>query len=244
MGIRIHKSIGYGIMDFKGKKDSRFTTTIFGDMWQDENPTVGDLFEWSEKNIEAIAEASKIDFDRGIENLSTKEKVKFYLTPYSKEDLKKRLKDFVIYDEECGKKNVMLFQPFNSSHWSRYDNIIDYVESGKEPINRASVLKNAWSGIWPYSGGMVRFRGTPTIFNKSEVYLSGKMDASTYSMLTGQWARKIKPYASKAMLKDLKQNWRCRIPTEITAMLLYFGLVKDVKTFINDLKPMVYTYWG
>ncbi len=249
MGIRIHKVMGYGITNFKGEKDPRFTPKFFDNEWQEDDSTVEDLLKWALKNPKPILEAGGADFsmlkymlEKGYKESDI---VKSELLAYTPEVRKQSLVSCVTYEEEFGLKNVVVFQPYNmAKNWKRYDDDIDYAEASRIHVNNINKLKDCWSGLYPHNANMYRFRGEPVAGWDDEHYLKGVLGVSEYSIRVGYWDRKIKPIAPPDILKDLKENWRCSIPVEITANLLYLGIVKDVKSFINELRPMVYTYWG
>lgn len=253
MGIRIHKVLGYGITDYKGKKDPRFSEAFKNYEWRESEITVEKLIEWLKANPKEMIDICSIDGGHMTAYYKQQKKtdaeiVASMLSIYDKSNLKIDIQDCVTHQDEYGLKKVIVFQPFNElENWSHFDDMIDYEEAGGLAKNKVKLLKNSWSGLYPWSGNMYRFRGEP--FKDydgmdSSGYYKGIMSASQFSMLVGRWDKKTKPYGSSKMIEDLTSNWRCKIPAEIVAVLLRLGIVNDVKSFINELRPMIYTYWS
>ena len=256
MGIRIHKCIGYGVLDFKGDKDSRFKPHMFDyDYMEDKNISLKELDKWASDNWEECLGVCKTDLASGF---------RYDINdPKDKETLKKHmLGDLGIYpninnisvsdgivipNDDYGKKNVLYLRPPSHENWERYDDIIDHCENGEGTLgnkDKAKVLKNSWCGIWPYSIGMVRFRGKAIEGSRGgRDYNQGSMGPSEYSQLTGRWSRKAPPIASGELLEDFQNNWRMHIPTELIIMLQYLDICVDLKTFLGELKPIIYEYW-
>ena len=75
-------------------------------------------------------------------------------------------------------------------------------------------------------------------------YERGMIDTQTYTYLCGLGhMHKFKPLAKGVLLEDLTNNWRPMVPVEIHAQLLLLGFVKDVPSFVDELRPMLYVYW-
>jgi hypothetical protein len=63
-------------------------------------------------------------------------------------------------------------------------------------------------------------------------------------MLVGLWDKGLPAIGSGEALVDLLNNWRCRIPVEVYAQLMVLGFIKDVRAFVDELRPMLYVNWG
>lgn len=247
MGLRIHRYLGYGIADYKGKNDPRFTPKYAEMEWSYAHATVNDLMAWAEKNAAKVIDACAMDNAWAMySKYSDKDNVKSLLTLYQPENINVAISRCVTQGGEIGLKKVILFQPFNEvEEWSHYDDMLDYLESGKVARAKVNFLKeSAWSGIYPWTGSMYRFRGEPVSTYNDKDYVKGVLNVTHFSQLVGYWDKKLKPHGKPEVIEDLKNNWRCSIPAEIVAVLLYLDIVKDVKSFINDLRPMIYTYWS
>jgi hypothetical protein len=228
MGIRIHKSIGYGITDWKREKDPRFTSKMFDDGWGDDL-NLKDLIKWVEDkdNLKLIMKAAKKE---RLDSLISKIQLKTF--EKSPQDVNSN----IIYHPESGP--VILFQPFpHTGTWSRYDDLIDYYEAGTDSRSKVQQPKSLRSGIYPYEGYLVRFRGKP-LDGGSKKYKEGRLDSFVFHHLLED------DETDKALVEDLKNNWRPSIPVSIHALLLYTGIVKDVASFVDELRPMIYTHWS
>jgi hypothetical protein len=228
MGIRIHKSIGYGITDWKREKDSRFTSKMFDDEW-DEDLNLKDLVKWVENkdNLKLIMKAAKKERHEPVI-------AKIQLKTFEKSP--SDVRSNIVYHSEFGK--VILFQPFpHTEEWSRYDDLIDYYEAGIDTLSKVQQPKSLRSGIHPYEGFLVRFRGKPLDVGPNR-YKQGRLDSFVFHHLLED------PSTDKALVEDLKNNWRPSIPVSIHALLLYTGIVKDVASFVDELRPMIYTHWS
>lgn len=106
MGIRIHKSLGYGL-DMSG-----FDYKITNDVLENE--------KWF-KDLKTFFQDNDPDDYR-------MEKMYLKLYENNKQD-QKYLYDHVIHDSEFGLENFIQFIPIGHAHyWKRYDDIIDYYE--------------------------------------------------------------------------------------------------------------------
>jgi hypothetical protein len=70
------------------------------------------------------------------------------------------------------------------------------------------------------------------------------MEAGEYNRLVGRWDRKQRPLAEESLLEHLLQNFRQTVPDAVILYLAWTGAFRDVAAFVNDLRPMIYTYWG
>jgi hypothetical protein len=271
MGIRINKVIGYGLDDIKTKEmridDPRFKVDIWDDDFHNDvmSRTEVEFYEWVGDNKQSIYDISPMDFNdpddilafnfrkMGIEE-HKKEHPDYKINCTQCRKLKKRrIYEQIDFDPEFGLDNVMVFMPFDHGGWKRYDDIIDYVE---EDCGGAPRYKHiSWSGIWPYSSSMIRYGDDCSfdmkIFDEQRVpdfikseFEKGKMSPSNYSHLTGRWDEKQDPWAKGELLDDLNNNWRCKIPGDIIAMIAYMDIFENPQEVINQLRPMLYVYWA
>ena len=271
MGIRVHKQIGYGVADVKWKKkgkygwqlnDPRFDLEKYETLWDREkewNLKAPEFIEWIDGHKKEIADVAGIDLVVRDRKDSEALLSNFYLLqswinekkdhPIYKKICKRTISETYTFDYEYAKKEVFHMMPLSSYDWRRYDNIIDYCEEGRfhKSKNRYKFL--GWGGIYPYLSHMTRFKGeTPSEVDKlngwySEKIKEGILEPANYSMLVGDWDKR-ESIAKGEVLKDLKENWRSRIPLEIHAQLLLLGFIKDVKSFVNEMRPMLYVHWG
>ncbi len=256
MGIRINKKIGYGITDFKGKDDSRVKPEFFDYDWSygENDLKYKDFVEWCRKNAEDLVKKYSDEM-----TVSPDEKFTDYVKiiddnihPFlnsEDKDYNPRISETISFDSESKYRDrVILFQPLcEVKTWSRHDDTIDYEEAGRFAKNK--VTKISRSGIFPFSGGpMIRYKGKPVegylgmLYNEKG-YIKGALDISDFSMASGRWDKKGTGKACEPIMKELNENWRCRIPFEIVAQMECINIFTDVKSLLNDLKPICYTYW-
>ena len=248
MGSRIHKAIGYGISALKCKENNSTDPRIdwvkfysrknmdmkaFALWMQDHKNEIMALYSREYQDMYPLHD--DFDFRLEIQTLNALEEGK---AP--------RLNECIIQGSEG---RVLMFVPPEYHHeWFRYDNAIDYVESDgrtqakklrtggfPEPNQRSVMREPAGSfvetGDWVYPSENCDELG-PTL-----------LDAGRYAQLTGTWDHKLPAIAKGKFLQHLKQDFRPRVPLPVLALVLSLECVHDPAAFIDDLRPMVYTYW-
>lgn len=135
MGIRIHKSLGYGLDLSK----------VEGLDYEKLHESISDFSELSnEETYQKLYDGIK-EFDpddKTLEALFLK-LCNRKVVPYN----------HVIYDEEFGEKNLLQFIPAESKSWHRYDDILDYYEySNRYGWDEGLETKIDWldEPIYPY----------------------------------------------------------------------------------------------
>lgn len=259
MGIRIHKCIGWGLTDVESSdyhiKDPRFNPEVTGyDWWEDEDKRNAAFIEWiadkdnqvkaselmcrangddvkDEKKFGAEAfRVMNLDFDllRAAKNWSEgkKDEVKF--------------ERGIEYHGEYGLANVCVFKPIFDpfKKYFRWDDLIDYYEAGTDTSNKVQLLTNR-CGIYPYVG-MLRIPGT----KQSHEKFGSHMDPAMYNRLTGLWGESQPPLVQGEYLDDLLKNYRPRIHPAVMIYTHFIGIFVDWEKTIQQLRPMIYTYWG
>jgi len=93
---------------------------------------------------------------------------------------------------------------------------------------------------------MIRFRDPkPGVVPPSKKDDLLTMDASAYSQLVGWWDKKQKPLVQGEALRHFLEDYRPVLPIDVTAVLWFMrDAFKDVDSFVNELRPMIYVYWG
>ena len=230
MGIRIHKYLGYGLVDVK---------TIEGKIVDDRFNLLGYL----------LSEDRDYDEIWNIEGFSIyyknfAEHPFIYLPTFKKWNLY----DSVIQNTEYGIKNVFMIVPPGHNDWKRVDDIIDYTEENrtkKGPINRFEVYD---CGIWPYQSSYIDLRT-----GEKENRLAQEF---WFHYRSRQQERKIKTrkmhwdlcsnYASRLGFKTVSEateNLIPEVPEIVQLLCKYLCLFNDDETILH-LKPMMYIYWG
>lgn len=234
MGIRIHKCIGYGLNDFKGKSDPRINPLGY----------LGEDIGWEDKDETWTKEGFYTYYKNHIEFAIYWDYVQKYFEVY----------DSVIFDDEYGMKNVLLISPSFFKSWQRYDDIIDYVEAEKGSVNSCKVLTY---GIWPYNGIYTDLRTYEELKDNKDLkefkhtlareflysYNSSKCTSRKQKKMFLEYAHL---YATKLGFNDIEtalKNIVPSVPEEIELLCKWLMLFNDDNT-IKELKPMIYTYWG
>ncbi len=242
MGIRIHKKIGYGVLDIKtidGKVDDpRFDYEKYTD--NDEGRyDLKKYLKYLKSNEQRILEIANNEwFNYGpdltfmIDDLEKALKKSFYFTSP------------ITYEAEFGLENVLLVQRPGDESWSRYDNIIDYYENSHDP--KVKVLNG--NGIYPYDYGKKRLR-PPSECAISEAIIKAKVsrdffDGNELKRLGGHVERM---FAGTKMEDHYKNDWRPIIPIDILAYIDFLDCFNDPfgeNGIVNSLRPMIYSYWS
>lgn len=137
MGIRIHKSMGYGI-DFNA-----FGMDVDLDRLRD--------FDFIENKLEKLINDEFVE--RGEKMLRDSSEIMFKLQRQEKIGLYEN----VVYDTEGGDPNILQIVPFSSTKlWKRYSDDIDHVEWGLNhpEWNMEPEVKWIDSPLYPYIGLM------------------------------------------------------------------------------------------
>lgn len=288
MGVRVHKIIGYGLTDIKHRKgvvkDPRINMDRIDalryaeDRDDSEEFTVAKFYKWVICNRRRLVQISRSEglgrtvrdhhCDEGLFLMHYLPRQPRYRGPARFQYLAKKdlsFHDIVTHDEECH-PNIMVFQPFTCAKaWSRYDDIIDYVEETSQYDSRDRYRDlSPLSGIYPYIGDMIRFREPDekliaalrelgkgsarcTQINVDSEGLPLRLDGGLYNQLVGRWDKKQPPLAKKELLDHLLNDWRPRLPLELVWILTYMsdkGCFNDVEAIKNSLRPMLFVYWS
>jgi hypothetical protein len=116
-----------------------------------------------------------------------------------------------------------------------------------------SRVKKLRHGIYPWGGAMIRFRLPKNPIARDGLSSFGKrfdehgplyLEGGTYAELVGTWDKKLAPFAKGYTLQHLREDFRPTLPFNILALLMWSGIAKDPASFVNDLRPMIYTYWS
>jgi len=237
MGIRINKTLGYGIADVKTNKDGeiidkRFTKDFIKNKWEVSEGFADWVKKYRKEAVIMLTAFLGVDPHHANFHLQI-------LTngSYGKDALEGNV---LHYDSEFGLGNVMLLTPPEGKEWHRHDDIIDYVESETaEPIYTDLFLEKHRCGIYPYEG-MMLIPGRKNLIPKN----NGTMASQDYNLLLGRWNKDLPAYTKdKKLLKHLKEDWVPKIPETVLLFSLYARMFVNPMT-IYEFHPMIYTYWG
>lgn len=270
MGIRVHKSLGYGVDNIKCIKKGQGSYSVMGDPRIDREKfdalhdkahemEDAEVLRWLKKEKDdLVAFHAKHNPGRVVDKDNDYYEFDWKFLYQSLEQAHKAKKldlDFggsIIHQGEYGIPEVLQFVPPTCPSWKRYDDTIDYHEETyirKEgQINWYKFLK--CSGIYPWSGRMIRFRDPkPGIMKEGATKADDDalkiLDATTYSQLIGWWDPKQEPAAKGEFLKHLKEDYRPSFPIDLM-MILWFmrEAFRSIDDFVNELRPMIYVHWG
>lgn len=273
MGIRVNKVIGYGVKNLKPDdpridweelhhsehREKRGDTDMSQFIrWLGTKKVQKRLFELHLREYPGIDDGMQRFLRSDTKFLTQNIKTQMKNHPSAWMYLRGGPAACLIHDGE-GRENVMVFLQPDAPDWHRHDDIMDYYEEhGRDgPIDRVKDL-TPQGGIHPYNVGMIRFRkpskGVYPDFEKDsfgdhpEIKLDEhgmlSMSVGTYNRLVGRWDPKLPPLVDKKRLLHLKRPWRPKVPLGVLAVLLWHDCFPDLEGFIDDLRPMMYVWWG
>jgi hypothetical protein len=260
MGIRVHKVIGYGVTNLK-KSDPRINWDLFNRMWE-RDCAFEKFVEWVIEHQKEVIEVALNEM-QGIEHASAVSHREFdvkMLESLTKDsaDPSPRETDVsrcIVHDDNGGNPKVMVITSPDAPGWRRYDDTIDYYDASGGGMRPHVKKLPRSSGIYPWNGTVIRFRPPKRPFLKKELGLGSlgkhfdrlgpiRMEAGSFNQLVGYWDRKLDPLAKGEFLQHLLEDWRPTVPFNVIAVILWSGVFPDPVAFINDLRPMIYTYWS
>ncbi len=248
MGIRNHKEMGWGlnniVTDEKGKViDPRIDTDFFQseDYWEKYDDIVGFITYLEENKEECEKVLNKIEPPtfpkRGNEDIH-RTNINWILK-FWEEDKKRYNTSPLTYDSEFGDGKILLISSIEEPEWSRFDDCIDYYEA-KDNLNHIQDLTNK-CGIYPYLG-VNHIPGSPKF--EEEGY-PNFLSPSHYNQRIGEWDKNIPPMIKdKEKLEYYKKYYRPVIPATIVLWVYWIGIFKYFNKTIQELRPMIYTYWA
>lgn len=226
MGIRINKVLGYG------------TDTIVKDEYQINDPRFDrDGFEaggWTfdiEANEEAILKAFAEEYDKAEPEEVLKNVKRDWKHRDKGDDMKLK------WEFEFSDIPALVFVLPGCKDWIRYDDIIDYYDSGRGSENRFRYLEGA-GYIWPYYGRVRRFRG-----DERFEWEPANLEVGHYNQMVGLWDENRSPLKSGEDLGDLRSNWRPTLPPILLAWIYCQDWIVDKPGLVNELRPCIYEYW-
>jgi hypothetical protein len=248
MGIRIHKVMGWGLKDVK-VKNYRIVDPRFKPLDPNTDENLHDKMEQAGLKILEMykTEEDKKEFSKIVKLFNPKVSHNIYLFL---QEVQKANHVFT-HSVEGGNPKVMVFTPLGCLTWYRYDDTIDYYQDGgKGTAPKVLDLTNR-CGIYPFIGvehigGTEAVSGTVNIEGKEASPTAETRDffePSTYNILVGKWDKKRKAVASGKTLEILLNNYRPVIPESIIIMTYLADIFVDWKATVNQLRPMLYTFW-
>ncbi len=214
MGVRVHKILGYGLVDVKTEDgeivDDRFNIDFI------------DKFNTEEFSIESYISfltSLENDYECQIEINTVKNK-------------KWHIYDSIQHDSEYGLPEVFCIIPVGFSDWRRYDDTIDYYE---ETINKKQ--KNHFQvipfGIFPWQGFYADVR-RKKIFKGIEQEIASALKRNL---------QKNKEESIKRIGIFSVDDIQPVVPKSIFYLCEFLN-VFNIEDTVWTLKPMLYTYWS
>ena len=248
MGIRIHKTMGWGlnniVTDEKGEViDPRIDTTFFQseDYWNKFDDIVG-FITYLEKNKEECEKVlNEIEPPKFLErgNGDVHRASINWILRFWEEDKKRYNTSPLTYDSEFGDCHILLISDIQEPKWSRFDDSIDYYEA-KDSLIHIRDLTNK-GGIYPYLG-VSHIPGSPKFGEKE---YSNVLNPGDYNMMIGEWSKDMPPtLEDPEVVKYFKKYYRPVIPASIILWAYWISIFKDFNETIQEFRPMIYTYWA
>lgn len=237
MGIRVHKTLGYGLNDVKTDEDADWHIT-------DERINLDAAPFKSGKEYPSIQEYREwLEAGRKTGDIETDLELSFLREP-EPGDPDPTLDYTVTHQGEFGLPNVLLLTPATYRRtWSRLDDAIDYIEETylrkdvKEPCeNRADVLRH---GIYPFVGYMDKRTG-----EKLDDKIFNWIRATNASEALEEWELNLVAKACGFNTSlEAWENVAPIVPRDITNLANYLELFTSPDVLL-ELRPILYTYWS
>lgn len=232
MGIRIHKSLGYGLTDVE-KDDPRINWGSFLLTGEGDRNDVGVYNGW-------------LMMAKDRDDLSPLDA--WWLNDHAAEQRRVWMTDCIAYSPEYGLPNVLVLRPLACRDWSRYDDAIDYVvathlEGPEQSGNRVEVLKHQ---IYPFSHYVDAITGEQIT---GDVYSWWRLQGNLFPSSPSEVAQIEQSQDTAALRLGYDGNAEARervvpkVPDEIRMIAEYADLFTDPDT-VRALRPMLYTYWS
>lgn len=264
MGIRVHKIIGYGIVDLEHNEstmtDKRINWDILKNLCEKaEKARGGKFIKWYNNNFGNFSKLQAKKFHLGYDRLLRTKK--FYVSSigsFISDNKNWNLSECLVHNDEYGFPNVIVFiPPIFSKQWKRYDDTIDWLEETQNygQQNRFQLLDR---DLYPYIDKMICFRNQKkNVWNKlykDQPKIAGfvwdkkklvAMDRSEYNRLIGKWSPDTPAKAGKKLIKHLTEDWKPSLPKDLIAVLYWFkDCFVDIENIIDSIYPVLYVYWS
>lgn len=227
MGIRLHKYLGYGLLDVKTKEeslaDNRFNPK--SSLLEHEPGSNEDYLAWLEDN------GSEDNF---LDRWALRDKGK-------SKGRKRYLEDCFAFNPEFGMPEVFVMQPIGCENWSRYDDIIDYMQepSLSPKDNYRGHVKTFADGLYPFNSKYMDRISGEKLSNRAVDWHWAK-NSETPDLYHLDSISKELGYADYVEALDMIAPY---VPDEIRDIARFCELFTNEKTVL-DLRPMLYTYWS
>ncbi len=242
MGIRIHKVLGYGLIDIK--TTGKYKETLADDRFNPNGYFAASIYDreetFTDVGFDSYLEANKEHPDDIMNDLYILRHLREQETLQPRgRPLCAGISNRIIYDTEGGLPNVMVFQPpVFGNDWSRYDDIIDYYDPQQsEDGGCATGYTLIDRAIYPFESFWDTRETPPKMLtgNDWHWYIDAKNSP-----------RMVDSALKKLGFKTEEEMRRCIapvVPKEVIALLKYCKVFTNDET-ITELRPMIYWYWS
>lgn len=224
MGIRVHKFLGWGLIDVQ-PKDER----INGESWLlhgEDAPEPEEYLAWLEPRRDGVR--FTLDYAH----------LKHLPPPSGKWDRERDLTDCAVH------RDVLALRPFAHPDWCRFDDTIDYMEetypeTGQPQRNRIKLYDH---GPWPYNGVYMDKRDGRVL--PSDIMTWWRLVNDNPHDAEGR-AKALKVFAEVcgfASHEEAAENVRPEVPQEIRDLAEFASLFTSDTVWLQ-LRPLLYTYW-
>jgi len=262
MGVRIHKILGYGLVDVKTENytlsDNRFRDNFLDDIFDNE-------YKYSEKSYLEFLENKLKEYKKNPSKFDFREfditlEIGFIKRKNEEGKLSSLQTRNPVYSfnfqPEFGLDNVFSVIPYlENDKWYRYDDMIDYVEETEIINSKDCPCKNKITvfnnGIFPYSGifwdnrtGKRIEEGSSMIdFLQAKNVLSYSREKKQvdYYLATKKIAIKELGFENQ---DDVLKYITPMVPWCLRFLVEFLNIFKDHEKTIRQFKPMLYTWWG
>ena len=237
--------MGYGlnnvVTDEKGNCiDPRINTDFFqSEEYWGKIDDVDGFFTWIEENKEECKKVLReVEPTRRNDNDAFDFNINWALGSWKKKEIKYNHHS-VTYDSEYGLPEILLFSDIERAEWARGDNTIDYYESNDSECHIKKLDHHC--GIYPYVG-IVHIPHAPN-FGKENYF--DFYDPSEYNQMVGRWSKRMKPLlVDNAQLEYFKKWYRPVISPMVLLYIKFLDIFKCYNETVQELRPMIYTYWA
>lgn len=252
MGIRVHKMIGYGLVDIKVDGytciDPRINMQGIITNWEDPFESAQSYFDYlqsieaAEKHKPARERKFLAHLDMSILRTASKvseERLRLY-DP----------KSAVVWKPEYGMASVLCIRPVASLDWLRYDEMIDWCEEtefspgGKSQRNWMKFLQG---GIFPFNGRYMDSRdGSSLPMDAALEYVRMTHYADQWGVTDSELRDQARDLLVKRLpfdsLEECEAHFAPYVPQEIRSLCEWGNAFTDPNV-VFQLRPMMYVYW-
>ena len=260
MGIRIHKALGWGLTNVKEGKfrieDDRLNEEPEEGWFTESQEKFLPFIEWFTKNKdgevrEIISEIDGVPAKHCCPSYGLLRWAKEFSETGKIKDLP-HYNNFYHHQSEYGLPHVVQFTPLDYPDWYRFDDTLDYYEAGCIAKSKVLDLTDR-CGIYPYTS-VIRHTDAPPIpqsaYKNDLIKLAEqhtklqRIGPSLYNQLVGRWDKKAKPILKGEVLEYMLKWYRPAISDSVLLYTHYLKIFKNWKLTVQELRPMIYTWWA